>query len=73
MFTLCEIRDSHGVEYEVDSLLRPSSGQAFIALKIDAVCKSETSVYSSETTRHYIPEDSHLYIHTRRRENLESV
>jgi hypothetical protein len=31
---------------------------------------SETSVYSSETTRGYIPEVSHL--HTQRRENLKS-
>jgi hypothetical protein len=27
---------------------------------MDAVRTSETSVYSSETTRRYMPEDSHL-------------
>jgi hypothetical protein len=37
---------------------------------MDAVRTSETSVYSSEATRRYIPEDSHL--HTQRRENLIS-
>jgi hypothetical protein len=41
-----------------------------IVLMMEAVRTSETSVYSSETTRHCIPEDSHL--HTRRRENLKS-
>jgi hypothetical protein len=41
-----------------------------MALKIDRVQTSGTSVYSSETTRRYIPEDSHL--HTRCRENLQS-
>jgi hypothetical protein len=29
---------------------------------MDAVCESETSVYSSETTRLYIPEDSYLQV-----------
>jgi hypothetical protein len=33
---------------------------------MDVVRTSETSVYSNETTRHYIPEYYHL--HTRRRE-----
>jgi hypothetical protein len=42
---------------------------AFIALMIEAVRTSETSVYS-ETTWRYIPEGSNL--HTRRRENLKS-
>jgi hypothetical protein len=37
---------------------------------MEAVHTSETSVYSSATTRRYIPEGSHL--HTRRRENLKS-
>jgi hypothetical protein len=37
---------------------------------MDTVRMSETSVYSSETTQRYIPEDSHL--HTRRRENFKS-
>jgi hypothetical protein len=38
-------------------ILRPSSGR-FIALMMDAVCTSETLVYSSETTLRHIPEDS---------------
>jgi hypothetical protein len=37
---------------------------------MEAVRTSETSVYSNETTRHYITEGSNL--HTRRRENLKS-
>jgi hypothetical protein len=37
---------------------------------MEAVRTSETSVYSKETTRRYIPEGSKL--HTRRRENLKS-
>jgi hypothetical protein len=37
---------------------------------MEAVGTSETSVYSSETARPYIPEGSNL--HTRRRENLRS-
>jgi hypothetical protein len=41
-----------------------------IALMIEAVRTFETSVYSNETTRRYIPEDSKL--HTRSRENLKS-
>jgi hypothetical protein len=41
-----------------------------IALMMEAVRTSETSVHSNETTRRYIPEDSKL--HTRRRENLKS-
>jgi hypothetical protein len=40
-----------------------------ITLKMEAVCTSETWVYS-ETTRRYISEESHL--HTRLRENLKS-
>jgi hypothetical protein len=36
----------------------------------DAVHTSETSVYSSETIQHYIPE--YFQLHTRRRENLKS-
>jgi hypothetical protein len=39
-------------------------------LMIVAVRTSDTSVYSNKTTRHYIPECSHL--HTRRRENMKS-
>jgi hypothetical protein len=37
---------------------------------MEAIRTSETSVYSNETTRRYIPEDSKR--HTRRRENLKS-
>jgi hypothetical protein len=39
-----------------------------VALMIDAISISETSVYFYETTRRYISESYHL--HTRRRENL---
>jgi hypothetical protein len=38
------------------------------ALMMEAVRTSETSVYSNETARRYIPEGSNLHI--RRRENL---
>jgi hypothetical protein len=41
-----------------------------IALMMDAASTSETSVNFYKTTRHNIPEDSHL--HTHRRENLNS-
>jgi hypothetical protein len=37
---------------------------------MDAVNSSETSVNIYQTTRHNIPDDSHL--HSRRRENLKS-
>jgi hypothetical protein len=37
---------------------------------MEAVRTPETSVYSNETTRRYIPEGSNL--HTRRHENLKS-
>jgi hypothetical protein len=37
---------------------------------MEAVRTSETSVYSNQTTRRYIPEGSNLYI--RSRENLKS-
>jgi hypothetical protein len=43
---------------------------AVIALMMEAANTSETSVNFYQTTRHNIPEDSHL--HTRRRENLKS-
>jgi hypothetical protein len=42
----------------------------FIALMMEAVRASETSVQSNEITRRYIPEHSKL--HTRCRENLKS-
>jgi hypothetical protein len=35
---------------------------SIIALMMNAVCTSETSVHSSETSRRYIPEYCHLYI-----------
>jgi hypothetical protein len=41
-----------------------------IALMMETVSTSETSVNFYETIRRNIPEDSHL--HTRRRENLKS-
>jgi hypothetical protein len=41
-----------------------------IALMIETVYTSETSVKFYQTSRRNIPEDSHL--HTRRRENLKS-
>jgi hypothetical protein len=41
-----------------------------IALMVEAVTPSETSVNFYQTTRRNIPEDSHLHI--RRRENLKS-
>jgi hypothetical protein len=41
-----------------------------MALMMEAVGTSETSVNFNVTTRRYIPEDSKL--HTRRRENLKS-
>jgi hypothetical protein len=44
--------------------------RAIIALMIEIVSISETSVYINETTRRSIPETSH--IHTRRRKNLKS-
>jgi hypothetical protein len=39
------------------------------ALKMEAICSSETSVLTT-TTRHQIPEDDFLHIH--HRENLKS-
>jgi hypothetical protein len=41
----------------------------FIALMVEVVRTSETSVHSNETKRRYVQEDSKL--HTRRRENLK--
>jgi len=48
----------------------PFAHGLFIALMMEAVRTSETSVNFNVTTRRYIPEDSKL--HTRRRENLKS-
>jgi hypothetical protein len=42
---------------------------AIIALMMDTVRTSETSVYFNGATRRYIPQDYH--IHTRRPENLK--
>jgi hypothetical protein len=44
---------------------------AIIALMMDAVRTSETSVYFNGATRRYIPQGYH--IHTRRPENLKSL
>jgi hypothetical protein len=41
-----------------------------VALMMEAVRTSETSVCSSETTRRYIPEDSHLHIDAVRTSDL---
>jgi hypothetical protein len=51
---VCEIWSSHGSEYEDQSLL------GFIALMMELVRTSETSVYSNETTLRYIPEGCNL-------------
>jgi hypothetical protein len=42
----------------------------FLTLTMEAICSTETSVDTQQTTRHYIPEDDTLYIH--RCENLKS-
>jgi hypothetical protein len=44
--------------------------ESFIALTMEAIRTSETSINFNVTTRRYIPEDSKL--HTRRRESLKS-
>jgi hypothetical protein len=44
-------------------------GRSFIALMMEAVRVSETSVHFNGSTRRYIPEDSKLY--TRHHENLK--
>jgi hypothetical protein len=51
---------------EIDRSLR----RTLIALMMEAVSTSETSVNFYKTTQRKIPEDSHL--HTRRHENLRS-
>jgi hypothetical protein len=48
----------------------PSARGSLIALMMEAVLTSETSVNIYLTTRQYIPEDSKLHKH--RRENLKS-
>jgi hypothetical protein len=47
-----------------------NSSSRAIALMMEAVLTSETSVFFNEITRRYIPESYHL--HTRRRENIKS-
>jgi len=51
---------------EVDRRFR----DAINRLMMEAVCTSETLVYFNETTQSYIPEGSHLLIHSC--ENLKS-
>jgi hypothetical protein len=51
-----EISGSHGGKYEDDCLLG-----CIIALMMEAVCTSETSIYFNETTWHYIPDGCHLW------------
>jgi hypothetical protein len=46
------------------------SDESLIALMMQAVQTSESSVNSYQSTRRYNPEDSHLHSH--RRENLKS-
>jgi hypothetical protein len=53
-----EIFCSHGDEYE-RSLLPPSFRQ--ITLMMEAVSSSETSINIYQSTRHNIPENSHLH------------
>jgi hypothetical protein len=52
----------------VDRLYRGAYRLHHTALMMEEVRTSETSVYSNETTRRYIPEGCNL--HTRRREKL---
>jgi hypothetical protein len=56
--------------YEKILFAEKNSFTAMIALIMEAVRTSETSVYFKETTWRYIPESCHL--HTSRRENLQS-
>jgi hypothetical protein len=42
----------------------------YSTLKMEAICSSETSVATQQTTRRHIPEDDTLHNH--RRENLKS-
>jgi hypothetical protein len=60
----------HAVAWVKNTLRARSSDSSAIALMMEAVRTSETSVKIYLTTRQYIPEDSEL--HTRRRENLKS-
>jgi len=51
-------------------VLTAASMKFRVALMMEAVCTSETSVNFNETTTRHIPENSKL--HTRHRENLKS-
>jgi hypothetical protein len=44
-----------------------------LAVLMEAVCTSETSVYFSETARRYIPEDSQLHTPTERHSRVVST
>jgi hypothetical protein len=52
------------------SIIHPLLSSCALPLIMEAVCTSETSVSSNETTWCYIPEGSHL--HTHHHENLVS-
>jgi hypothetical protein len=61
---------SHGGEYEDESLLGYSTDEVvmfrvmmeavYTSETSEAVCTSETSIYSKESTRRYVAEGSHL-------------
>jgi hypothetical protein len=57
---MCKISSSQGGEYEVQNLLGCTAVFLTEALRMEAACTSETSVYIQLRTRHYIPEDSEL-------------
>jgi hypothetical protein len=59
---LNDISRSHGGGYEADGLLgAPCSLQVYlVAVMMETVRTSETSVYFIETTWRYIPEDCHV-------------
>jgi hypothetical protein len=74
----CENSGSHGGAYDDGCLLgccvrtglRVTTACCLRCPGLEAASTSETSVNSYQTTRRYIPEDSHL--HTHRRENIKS-
>jgi hypothetical protein len=53
-------RGFHGGDYEDGCLLGCSDVQTIVALMMEAVQTSETSVNPYQSTRRYNPEDSHL-------------
>jgi hypothetical protein len=55
-YSICEISDSHGGQYEEDSLL------GYNCLMMETVHTSEMSFYFNETTRRYIPKGCHFNI-----------